>query len=334
MQTKQVKSSAPTRIDLAGGTLDIYPLYLFLGGGLTVNAAINLRSEVVLSRRNNSIVSIRCENAYSNDYNIPETFKLGACDFSGKLGLAKRIIKFYNPPSGVDIEIKTSAPPGAGLGGSSSMAVALAAALGRITAREYKGDSLADVVCNIEAQDLGVPAGRQDHYAALNGGFNAIRFDARGAHAEKLKLSRDFLAELRDKTALCYTGEPRFSGSTNWDMFKLFVDGNTQTRAALAKIQEIAESMRNALESEDFGAVCSALREEWEHRKALAHGVTTPQIEKIIAASRADAAKICGAGGGGCLILLGNADKDAVEKAGGRLIKFEFDEKGLEIAAR
>ena len=128
----RVSATVPTRIDLAGGTLDVYPLYLFEGGGLTVNAAVNVYGHVTVEERTDSRIRIRSE-----DTGIEETFpNLSSMLTGGVLDLVKKALRYYLGVSarrqGLNITLRSEAPRGSGLGASSALLMALSSALNQI----------------------------------------------------------------------------------------------------------------------------------------------------------------------------------------------------------
>src|SRR5690606_9414042 len=129
----------------------------------------------------------------------------------------------------------------------------------------------------------------------------------------------------------------RNSGINNWDVTKRHIDGDREVRERFARIRDIAAAMRTALEAGDWEEVGRQIGEEWENRKRLAPGVSTPTIDALLDAARAAGAwsgKVCGAGGGGCLFCIGPPDRipaitAALESAGARILAFRVEEEGL-----
>jgi D-glycero-alpha-D-manno-heptose-7-phosphate kinase len=139
------------------------------------------------------------------------------------------------------------------------------------------------------------------------------------------------------RLVLCYTGEPRNSGTNNWEITKKHIDGDQHVFDCFERIRDTAAAMRAALEAGDWDAVGAAIVAEWDNRKRLAPGVTTASIEDLIARARsagATAAKVCGAGGGGCLFCYGPPDRksaiaEALAAGGARLLPFSLERHGL-----
>ncbi len=329
----KITATAPTRIDLAGGTLDIYPLYLFEDGGLTVNAAITRLSRVVIQSRKDARVVITA-------IDVNRTVKaenIDALPNGRDLNLLCRLVKFYRPRSGVTITTQNDLPPGSGLGGSSSLVMALSSALNLLNGTGYSLKQMIDWGANIEAQAIRIPTGKQDHFAAAYGRVSAIEFDVSAERHRYIDLDDDALGELEQRLVLTFTGQSHFSGTSNWAMLKRYVENLGTTVANLKAIKATAFKIRDALARQDWSQVAEVLNEEWVNRKRLARGVSTPRIERLIAAGKragALASKICGAGGGGCLVSFVEPDRrDAVEaayrKLGARVLHFSVAKQGL-----
>ncbi|MEW6281084.1 MAG: hypothetical protein AB1758_20890 [Candidatus Eremiobacterota bacterium] len=328
-------ASTPTRIDLAGGTLDLYPLFLFEPRSLTVNAGIDLRSHVTLSDLPGTAVRLR-----SVDFGATvEAASPQELDPKGELGFLALAVQHYLPGGGVEVVTRNTAPKGSGLGASSSLLMALSAALCRKAGRDLSREEIIRIGSGLEARSLGIPTGLQDYFGAMFGGFQALRFDAEGSHREPLEFSSEFRAELGRAVVVSFTGLSHFSGTSNWNMLKRYIEKEGDTVQRLGAIAETAWDMRDALVRESLFEVGRALEREWNHRKGLADGVTTPEIDAMVQAARqagALASKICGAGGGGCLLTLAVPDRRAeveaaLAAAGARVMQVGLDARGLEL---
>lgn len=328
----KITATAPMRVDLAGGTLDIYPLYVFEGGAYTINAAIGIQSRVVLETRNDHKIII-----YSRDLDIelsaPDVDKLRP---EGPLDLIARAVKYYRPAAGLTITTENNIPKGSGLGASSTLLVALSHALIRLSGQRPDKEEVIDIGANIEAQSIKVPTGKQDYYPASYGGINAIWFGIDGVKRSSIDVPGGFIQELEERTVLSFVGAPRFSGATNWNMMKAYIDNQSQTVANIRRIKQTALKMKEVLEQGRFHALAHLLREEWRNRKNLAPGVTNPQIDGIMAAIEKEgalASKLCGAGGGGCMVTLTRKGVKArveryLQKAGILVLPFKIERRG------
>jgi D-glycero-alpha-D-manno-heptose-7-phosphate kinase len=326
----RIDSSAPTRIDLAGGTFDIWPLYLFHDRAQTINAALSLRAHCTLTARKDDRLSLVSE----------DTGETVNADGPGALGidtlpLVARLVKFFGA-RGVDVRTKSESPVGAGIAGSSAMNVAVAAALAAWTNTTMEPEALLELAMNVEAQVIGVPTGVQDYRPALYGGVSAVELGLTGVTRVALNVD---VKELGRRIVVAYTGASRQSGINNWDVMKRRIDGDPAVAAAFDAIRDAAVAMRDALERSDWTAAAAALDQEWTHRMRLAPGVTTPAIDALFAAARkagAQAGKVCGAGGGGCLFCLVEPDRhDAVSTAltagGATVLPITIEAAGLTL---
>jgi len=298
----RIVAKAPCRVDLAGGTLDIWPLYLYHPGSVTVNFAVDLYAGCSVSTRRDKRIVLR-----SLDLDAQETFpSLEALRASRTyiLPLHAHLLRFFYPRTGLNIETTSRAPAGAGLAGSSTMIIALASALERLTGAHHGKERLRAIAQDIEAQIIRVPTGCQDYYPALYGGVSAIEL-APGA-IRRIGISVD-ADELNERVVLVYTGEPRRSGINNWEVTKAHIGGDQRVHRNFDRIAEIAQAMRDALERANWAEAGRLLWEEWNHRRRNAPGITTPLIDALAAKARrrgAMGAKVCGAGGGGCVVFL------------------------------
>jgi D-glycero-alpha-D-manno-heptose-7-phosphate kinase len=332
----RIESKAPTRVDLAGGTLDIWPLYLFHPGAVTVNAAITRYASCVIDQHPQDDNKIKL---VSRDTQREESFASFEALLKGKkyqLPLLAEIAKFFRPEGGFTLTTDSEAPAGAGIGGSSAMAVAICAALDRYTGA---GKSKADwihISRDAEAIVIKVPTGTQDHYPPAFGGAAAIELPPGGERRTELRVD---LVELERRIVLCYTGKPRKSAINNWDVFQKHIDGNTKVYKNLARISEVAQELRGALERSDWTDAGRLMREEWSFRKRNLPTISTKTIDRIIEGSRrkgALAGKVCGAGGGGCVVMLIEPDardrvEAAVTDAGGHLLPMRIDRSGVQV---
>jgi D-glycero-alpha-D-manno-heptose-7-phosphate kinase len=331
-----VEATAPTRIDLAGGTLDIYPLYLFEEGGITVNMAIDVASRVRLATRGDARVRIRSLDTGAE----LEAASVEALPLGGPLDLIARLIRFYRPATGLDVETESRAPKGSGLGASSSLLIATSSALNTLNGTGLTPERLIDNGANLEAQNIRIPTGKQDYYPPLFGGVNALWFDVAENRVEPLLVDERARATLERRLILTFTGISHFSGATNWDMMRNYIDGVGNTRERLAGIKRTALAMRECLLDGDLDRFGTVLDEEWRNRRDLAEGVATPETDKMMAAARdagAIASKLCGAGGGGCLITWAAEGSEervvaALEGTGARRIPYRIAREGVKIA--
>ena len=253
-----------------------------------------------------------------------------------RLPIAGRLLQFFAPKEGALIETDSESPAGAGISGSSALMIATTAALARFTDRNLTLEQMRVIAQNVEAQIIEVPTGCQDYYPALYGGVSAIRLDADGIHREAVPILPE---EIESRFVLAYTGAPRKSGINNWEVSKAHIEGDKRVSRNFERIASIARAMHQALVAGDWDGVARLLREEWKLRRSNAPGITTPLIDKLVAVAGKNggrAAKVCGAGGGGCVIFLvekGLASRvaTAIGDAGARVLPLQVARNGLRI---
>jgi D-glycero-alpha-D-manno-heptose-7-phosphate kinase len=333
----RIEARAPTRIDLAGGTLDIWPLYLFHEGAITVNAAITRYATCVIETRRDPRIEL-----VSRDTRRRESFaSLTALARPShyRLPLLARLVRFFRPRTGLVLTTNSEAPAGAGIGGSSAMAVAICAALDRLTGAGLSREDWIHISRDAEAIVIRVPTGTQDHYPAAFGGASAIHLTPGGEHREALRVDLD---ELERRLVLCYTGKPRQSGINNWEVFKAHINGDRRVWRNLEQIARVARGVRTALERGQWEEVGRLVSEEWEFRRRNLPAITTPTIDRTIVAARRHGAlggKVCGAGGGGCLALVIEPEararvEAAVTSSGGELLPMRIDRQGVRVRVK
>jgi D-glycero-alpha-D-manno-heptose-7-phosphate kinase len=330
-----IEAIAPTRVDLAGGTIDIWPLYLFHPGATTVNFAIDLYARCRIETRDDDQVILE-----SRDRQV--TFETRLAEIENlareeRLELISKLVHFFKPETGFHLVAEGMAPAGAGLGGSSALAIACIGALNRLVGDRYPERKFIVLAANVETTVIRVPAGFQDYYGAFYGGANSIQFSAEGIRRDALNVDG---GELERRVVICYTGEPRLSGINNWEMFKNHIDGDPVLFQLFDSIRDAGRNMKTALAAGDWGAVGELMRAAYPNRKRLAPNITTPHMESLVEralASGAVAAKVCGAGGGGCIAFLcEEGARDSVAQAlaadpGAEVLRWNFARDGLRV---
>jgi D-glycero-alpha-D-manno-heptose-7-phosphate kinase len=334
MTPRLVEAAAPTRIDLAGGTLDLWPLSVLVPGAITVNLAVELRARARVERRDDRKVRIVSEDRRRQaTLRLPVRFEdAAACS----LPLPARLVAAFGPQEGLNLTLRAEAPAGAGLGGSSALGIAAGAALNRWSGEGLSREGLLRRVMNLEAMELGVPTGNQDYLAALQGGLSVWHHGIDGTVREPLPIP----AGLEARLVLAYTGEPRGSGFSNWQMFRRFVEGERTTVGRMHEIARIARELRHALRQGELDAAGRLLGEEGRLRYRLAPSVATPALRRADAAARgagALGAKVCGAGGGGCLVAFARAGRaarvaKALADAGAKVLPLKIARAGLRVS--
>jgi D-glycero-alpha-D-manno-heptose-7-phosphate kinase len=332
-----IVAHAPCRVDLAGGTLDLWPLYLFHPGAVTVNFAVNILTQCRISRLPDKKIKLK-----STDTKVEEefsSFEQLCAAHKFKHPLAAHLARFFAPEGGFEIETNSESPAGAGISGSSALMIASTAALAKYTGRKLDREQIRVIAQNVEAQLIKVPTGCQDYYPALYGGVSAIHLDPDGIHHTAVRVAAE---ELDRRFVLVYTGAPRKSGINNWEVFKAHINGDKKIFHNFERIGEIARAMHHALSLADWKQVAKLLREEWKLRKTNSPRISTPMIEKLIAVALrqgALAAKVCGAGGGGCVVFLTEPENRdhvsaAIRSYGGHVLPATVARDGLSVSGR
>ncbi len=309
-----IESSAPTRVDLAGGTIDIPPLFLFHEGATTVNFALSMMARCrIETRPDDKIILESIDRGVSLETSLDKMSELA---HEPRLELLSKLVYFFKPETGFNMTTESEAPAGAGLAGSSTLNIACIGALNRLVGNRYAPEKFIPIAANVECQVIKVPTGFQDYYSAQYGGVAAIHFAPDGIRREELNVDTE---TLQNRIAVCYTGEPRNSGTNNWEITKRHIDGDTELFDIFEGIRDDARNLRNALLANDWNDVGEILKAAHPHRKRLSPNITTQHMDDLIEKAMqngAIAAKVCGAGGGGCIAFFcEDGRRKDVEKA-------------------
>lgn len=335
-----IRSKAPLRVGFAGGGTDVSP-YCDEYGGAVLNATIDMFAYCTLEPREDGkiIFSARDIDVYEEHDSIVEL------DVNSKLALHKgiynRIVKEYNGLKPLSFKMTTysDAPPGSGLGSSSTMVVAIIKAYMEwlnLPLGEYDMAMLAYV---IEREDLKLSGGKQDQYAATFGGFNYIEFyDDHRVIVNPLRIKNWIKNEVENSLILYYTGTSRDSASIIDEQIRSTSDKNKNNIEGMHELKKHALEMKNALLKGDFDRLASSLNSGWQSKKKTASAITNTEIDKMydfIIRNGGKAAKISGAGGGGFMMILCDPKEryNLIEKlkdTDGKVIMAQFTEKGAQ----
>lgn len=330
-----IEASAPTRVDLAGGTIDIPPLYLFHEGACTVNFAVSLMARCRIETRNDGkIILESVDRGVSFETSLDRIDELKD---EPRLELLSKLVYFFRPETGFSMVTESEAPAGAGLAGSSTLNIACIGALNALVGNRYTEERFIPIAAAVECQVIRVPTGYQDYHSAKFGGVSAIHFRPDGMEREELHVDTK---TLKERIAVCYTGEPRNSGTNNWEITKRHIDGDREIFEIFDGIRDTALKLREAMLANDWVMVGEILKAAHPQRKRLSPNMTTPQMDHLIdtaLANGAIAAKVCGAGGGGCIAFFcEEGRKEDVENAlsaenGAEVLPWELCEQGLQV---
>jgi len=330
-----IETSAPTRVDLAGGTIDIPPLFLFHEGAATVNFAVSLLAHCRIETRNDDRVILESIDQEARvETTVRET---GGLKNEPRLELLSKLVYFFRPETGFQMTTRSEAPAGAGLAGSSTLNIACIAALNKLVGDRYEPERFIPIAANVECQVIKVPTGYQDYYSAQYGGVACIHFDADGMHREALLVDAEMLER---RVAICYTGEPRNSGTNNWELTKRHIDGDAELFKLFDGIRDTSQKMRAALRAGAWDAVGQILANSHPQRKKMSPNITTAQMDHLIDVALdngAIAPKVCGAGGGGCIAfyckdgLRGTVEAALAAEEGARVLDWQVNADGLVV---
>ena len=329
-----IRAKAPLRLSFAGGGTDVSP-YSDTKGGAVLNATINKFAFVSLITRKDKVMNIR-----SLDYGIAADYRVDQnLLFDGEMDLAKGVIrKLHNRKDGFDLYTHSDAPPGSGLGSSSTMVVALIGAF-----REWRMIPLSDydtahLAYEIERKDIGIKGGKQDQYTAAFGGFNFMEFEGDQVIINPLRVKPEVVNELQCNMLLCYTGGTRLSAKIIDSQVRNFVSGKRDAVQAMDHLKQGATDMKRALLTGKLDEFGELLDYGWEQKKRMSDKISTPAIDEMYREAKKAGAiggKITGAGGGGFLMIYCRFDKKhkvakRLEKLGGEIVDFQFEERGLQ----
>ncbi len=299
---KNISIKSPTRVDLAGGTLDLWPLYNFIGGAPTVNVAIDVWTQVDIDARSDQAIEI-----HSLDLNYKKTFR--SCEelvasAEPEMTLFRPLLRHFQPRGGFSLKAQSQSPVGGGLGGSSSLVISLIKALSAWGGtRLANSHEVVHFAHNIEAEVLNTPTGTQDYYPAFSGGLNILNYSFTGTQQEILPVKGSPLDEY---FLLINTGRSHHSGLNNFEVLKSAVQKDKKTMQALQDLKSVAIEMSQVCRDQKWDRLPGLFQKEYKHRIQLSEGFSSPEIEKLHSLALnagADAVKICGAGGGGCVLV-------------------------------
>jgi D-glycero-alpha-D-manno-heptose-7-phosphate kinase len=335
-EIKLIRACTPLRLSFGGGGTDVSP-YADERGGCVVSSTISLYVYATLVPTKASSIQVRSLDYDSMvQYSKEEDF-----DYNGQMDLAKGVFRRFGAhkmeKSGFDLYVHGDAPPGSGLGSSSTFTVTLIGLF-----REWLGIPIttydvAEMAYEIERHDIGIKGGKQDQYAAAFGGFNFIEFLGPKVVVTPLRLSSFLIQELEYNLLLCYTGGVRESQHLISKQIDNFQAGKKDVISALDEIKAIALEIKQALLLGDLDRFGHLLHEGWEQKKQTASGISSDYIDQLYYAARSEGAiggKLAGAGGGGYLLLFVPFHKKhkvtkCLTELGGQVINFRFSHTGM-----
>ncbi len=307
---------APTRVDLAGGTLDLWPLYCLVGGAKTINLAIDLYAETHVECRPAPEFVLEVRSQTGATHSLRSSLSMEWCRaLDPSLRFPVSVLSRYLsgkkdlPRLCIDVAWRSNVPVGSGLGGSSTLGVSLLRAISRVFG-EYSDMGwqwpMMAALRDAEAQFLETPTGTQDYLAALFGGLST--FESRVGGVEHFSHRGPAFEGISERVLVLFSGEQHHSGRSNWEIYKAAIDREPGTLKGLGKLAELAEGLHEKFVASELNwtEIGKALSAEWAVRRDL-FKVSTPRLDALI--NRLEklpilGAKVCGAAAGGSLLVL------------------------------
>ena len=332
MTSKIFRAKAPLRISFCGGGTDVSP-YPEEKGGAVLSTTIDKFAYASLRPRKDDRLKIQ-----SLDYDIQVDYHRSKLAYDGELDLVKAVARRFDMPTGADLFIHADAPPGSGLGSSSTMCVALVGAFKEWLNLPLTNYEIAEITYEIERKELAIAGGKQDQYAATFGGFNYIEFLKDTTVVNPLRIRPEIKNELEYSLLLCYTGQTRLSANIVASQTEAFISGKRPVVDALDRMKELTDLMKRALLTGDLPALGEALHLAWTEKKQLDAKISSSRIDNLYQLARRHGVvggKILGAGGGGYLLLFVPFTKkhkvaQVLSEADANVVPFSFTEGGLE----
>ena len=334
-----VRAKAPLRLGLAGGGTDVSP-YSDEFGGCVLNASINLYAHSSIELRADVNESI----FLAKDLDTTDQIEIGKkVAISGPLQLHravyKRVMEEFNDSVYLPVKVVTfsDAPPGSGLGSSSTMVVSMLEAYKRLLSLPLGEYDIAHLAYEIERIDCGLSGGKQDQYAATFGGFNFMEFDRNDrVVVNPLRIKRHIVNELEASMILFYTGKSRDSDKIINDQVIALKNTNTGSLSAMHDVKASAIRTKEMLLKGDISGVAHELKFAWEAKKTTSKSISNDLIgdlENTILSAGATSLKISGAGGGGFMMIFVDPEikLDVIRvltKFDGEVHRFQFTDQG------
>ena len=325
------RARAPLRVGLAGGGTDVEP-YASEKGGVVFNTTINHYAYCTVTPTNDHSMSV-----HSTDYGKYEApLDGGPLNLDGNMDLIKAVTNHFGITDGFKMFLQSEAPPGSGLGGSSTVIVSIIAAICEWQGIRLTSMEMARLAYKLEREVIGLKGGKQDQYAAVFGGFNLMKFGSNGSvDVNRVKIPCETVNELQYSSLLCYTGTPRESATIIASQVDKFNKG--QNCDALDQSKRIAIDMVSALEKGDIVTVGELLDESWVYKKQFSNKISNPQIDALYNTAKAEGAiggKVSGAGGGGFMYFICRYDRKysvakALQTMGAKVADYMFEPEGV-----
>jgi D-glycero-alpha-D-manno-heptose-7-phosphate kinase len=331
-----VRAKAPLRVSFAGGGTDVSP-FPETEGGVVLSATIDRYVYGSLRTRADGTISIESVD-FGLSLDFPAEGMVDGTVFDGRLDLVKAAIRrlSMDDAGGYDLLLRSTAPPGSGLGSSSTIMVALVGLLREYYSLPLSEYEIAHLAWEIERRDLGISGGLQDNYAATFGGFNFMEFGDR-VIVNPLRVRDSIVNELELNLLLCYTGITRESAHIIGDQTGRVHARDPRTLSGLRAQKELAVAMKAALLRGELDTFGELLGQAWLEKKKLSPLITNDLIDEaydLAMQCGAVGGKVTGAGGGGYILFYCDFTRkhrvaEALEKLGASVTEFSFERRGL-----
>ena len=343
------KVCSPTRVDIVGGLLDIWPIYTFIEDCFIVNFSIPVftsvewgqgqkiyekkKKSIKSSHKTNLPIQIKIsspahnyENSFSNIKDLLEESKQELSLLQAHLKYWMNFLKedkknnsFFTEEKSFSLCLNSQSPIGAGLGGSSSLCVSLSKVFCSLFHQSLTASELIMLCRDIEASLLHAPAGIQDYIPAIESKENELYIIQNTPFAPQWKKQEVPLDFFKDHFLLIDTGKSHHSGNNNWEILKKAVEKDQDILKALCLLRDNALNVVHLCKEERWDDLPVYLEKENNLRQKYFSNWSPSSVSSLMELMKkegADVVKLCGAGGGGCLLVFAKskAHKESLKK--------------------
>jgi D-glycero-alpha-D-manno-heptose-7-phosphate kinase len=339
-RTACLRARSPLRLGFGGGGTDV-PAYAYRHGGCVLNATISMYAYASIAPRQDGLIGVQLGSLRHQSQHKPGD--LADLQPAGPTalvdGILRRFTRDHGPLPALNLSAWSDAPPGSGLGSSSTVAVVVCTLLAEALGMPLGEYDSAHLAYEIEREELAMAGGQQDQYAAAFGGVNFMEFhEDRSVLVNPLRVKESVLSELESSLILYYTGVSRDSSRIIDDQIRAAQSEPNRSLEALHKIKQEAVAMKRHMLRGDLAAFFEALNSGWLAKKQSSASITNPRIEELVARamqSGALAAKLSGAGGGGFIMLFARPERRAevseqLLEFGGQIYPVNFTHTGTQ----
>lgn len=330
-----IRAKAPFRVSFGGGGTDMAP-FCVDHGGCIISTTIDRHVFITIEPRNDQKIHV---NAINFEQEI--MFNIGDRNYSEDFEIFKGVVNVLDVKDGFNITAYSELPAGSGMGGSSSLSVALIGAFNTYYDLGLDAHKIAQKACDIEREELRQSGGYQDQFAAAYGGFNFMEFTDE-VKAFPIDTTPQMINELQYRLILCYVGGSHFSSDIQDEVLEGYEVEKKSYMESMDDLKNVAHGMRDIVESKNLNKLNQfgeLLHKGWLAKKSLSDKISNKNIEKFYITSRKSGViggKLLGAGGGGHLLLFSHPEQkftviNELEKIGGKIVNFHFNPKGLEV---